>query len=69
MRSEVPTGGPGGKDRRPESATVTIAWDATSGDLPEPAVREMLSTFRVATCAQEGLTELYEILTGTKFSD
>lgn len=65
--ADVPTGGVTGQDRRPESAPVTISWDADDGDLPEDTVRELLSTFRLATCAQEGLTELYETLTGSEF--
>lgn len=65
--ADVPTGGPAGQDRRPESATVTISWDADDGDLPEVEARELLSTFRLATCAQEGLTDLYETLTGSEF--
>lgn len=65
--ADVPTGHPAGQDRRPESATVTISWDADDGDLPEVEARELLSTFRLATCAQEGLTDLYETLTGSEF--
>lgn len=64
--ADVPTGARG-QDRRPESAPVTISWDAEDGDLSDDTVRELLSTFRVATCAQEGLVELYEILTGSEF--
>lgn len=65
--ADVPTGGAAGNDRRPESATVSVSWDADKGDLPEAMVREMLSTFRLATCAQEGLVEMYETLNRTKF--
>lgn len=67
--AEVPTSGVAPQDRRPESAEVTFAWDAEDGDVPEEQVRELLSTFRLAECAQEGLVELYETLTGTDFSD
>lgn len=66
--ADVPTGGPAGRDRRPESATVTFSWNAANGAVDEATVRDILSSFRVATCAQEGLVELYEILTGSVFS-
>lgn len=66
---EVPTEGAAGQDRRPESATVTFAWNADRGDLAEAQAREVLSTFRLAECAEEGLVELYETLTGADFPD
>jgi hypothetical protein len=66
---EVPTGGVVGQDRRPESATVTFSWDAESGELTEDQVRELLATFRLADCAQEGLVALYETITGADFTD
>lgn len=67
--AEVPTGGVAPQDRRPESAEVTFSWDAEDGDVPEEQVRELLSTFRLAECAQEGLVEFYETVTGADFSD
>ncbi|HWL43018.1 MAG TPA: hypothetical protein VNQ73_08740 [Ilumatobacter sp.] len=65
--AEVPTGMPADDDRRPESAEVTFSWNATDGEVTEETVRDVLSTFRVAQCAQDGLTELYGMLTGAQF--
>lgn len=65
--ADVPTGMPADDDRRPESAEVTISWNASDGEVTEEMVRDLLSTFRVAPCAQEGLTELYGMLTGAQF--
>ena len=62
--ADVPTGGVAGQDRRPYSATVTFAWDAEKGDLDEAVVREVLSTFRVETCAQEALVSMFETING-----
>jgi len=66
--AEVPTGRPDGYDRRPESAEVTVSWNATNGDVTVQEVHDLLSTFRLAQCAQDGLTDLYGMLTGTDFS-
>lgn len=67
--ADVPTGMPADHARRPESAEVTISWNASDGELGETVVRDLLATFRVAPCAQEGLTELYGMLTGADFSN
>lgn len=67
--ANVPTGMPADDDRRPESAEVTFSWNAADGEVTEEMVRELLSTFRVAPCAQAGLTELYGMLTGAQFAN
>ena len=65
---DVPAMTPSGDDRQPASATVTFNWSAEDTDFTEEEAAEILSTFRLAECAQEGLTELYETLLGVDFS-
>lgn len=65
---EVPTGAMAPRDRRPESATVTISWSASEGTLDEADAREILATFRLAPCAEEELIELYGLVTGNDWS-
>ncbi len=66
---DVPAMTPGGGDRQPASATVTFSWSAEDIDFAEEEAAEILSTFRLAECAAEGLTEQYELLTGADFSE
>lgn len=46
-----------GSGRHPASAAVTFSFDPAEVDLSEDEVREVLSTFRLADCAQSGITE------------
>ena len=67
---EVPTVGivTVGNDRHPASAEVTIYWSADDLDITEEEAGEILSTFRLSECAQEGITEMYGLLFNTDFS-
>lgn len=62
--ADVPSGAVANNGRRPESATVTFSWSSEDGTPDEALIRDVLGTFRLDPCAQEGITELQETLHG-----
>jgi hypothetical protein len=52
---------------RPESATVTITWDADDGELDEAVARDLLGSFRLDECARELIVEQLELIHGVEW--